>query len=52
LWLPATAFLEAGRGLISGEPTKVALAFAAAIALALTFSIWALRGLRRAEAAG
>jgi ABC-2 type transport system permease protein len=49
---PTTAFLEAGRGLISGEPTKVALAFAAAIALVLTFSIWALRGLRRAEAAG
>jgi ABC-2 type transport system permease protein len=49
---PATALLEAGRGFISGEPTRIALAFAAAAALALAFAVWAVRGLRRAEAAG
>jgi ABC-2 type transport system permease protein len=49
---PATALLEAGRGFISGEPTGVALAFAAALGLGLLFSVWALTGLRRAEAAG
>jgi ABC-type multidrug transport system permease subunit len=49
---PATALLETGRGFISGRPTEVALAFAAAGALALLFGLWALRGLRRAEAAG
>lgn len=49
---PATALLEAGRGFISGEPTTVARAFAVAAALAAGFSLWALRGLRKAEAAG
>jgi ABC-2 type transport system permease protein len=49
---PITALLEAGRGLISGEPTVVAPAFAIAIALPLLFSLWAWRGLVRAESAG
>jgi ABC-2 type transport system permease protein len=49
---PVTAFLEAGRGLLSGEPTLVALAFGLAVALGAAFLVWALRGLRRAEAAG
>jgi ABC-2 type transport system permease protein len=49
---PVTAFLEAGRGLLSGEPTLVALAFGLALALGAVFLVWALRGLRRAEAAG
>lgn len=49
---PATFFLEAGRGLIAGEPTRVAIAFALALAAAALFAFWALRGLRRAEAAG
>jgi ABC-2 type transport system permease protein len=49
---PVTRVLEAGRGFISGEPTEVALAFGAALALVLLFSLWALRGLRKAEAAG
>jgi ABC-2 type transport system permease protein len=48
---PATALLEAGRGFISGSPTLVALAFAAAVGLALLFAAWARGGLRRAEAA-
>jgi ABC-type multidrug transport system permease subunit len=49
---PATALLETGRGFISGRPTGVAVAFAAAAALAVLFALWALRGLRKAEAAG
>ena len=49
---PATALLDAGRGFISGDPVKVALAFAAGLGLALAFSLWAVRGMRSAEAAG
>ena len=49
---PVTALLEAGRGLISGEPDHVALAFAVIAGLVVVFSAWALRGLRSAERAG
>jgi ABC-2 type transport system permease protein len=49
---PVTLLLEAGRSLIAGTPTHVAYAFAAAAALVAAFSVWALRGLRSAEAAG
>jgi ABC-2 type transport system permease protein len=49
---PITALLEAGRGLISGDPTVIALAFAIAIALGLLFTLWSRGGLRSAEAAG
>ena len=49
---PVTALLEAGRGLISGEPDHVALAFAVIAGLVVVFSVWALRGLRSAERAG
>jgi ABC-type multidrug transport system permease subunit len=49
---PMTALLEAGRGLISGEPELTLAAFAIAVGLILGFSLWALRGLRSAEAAG
>ena len=49
---PATALLEAGRGFISGNPTLVAVAFAAAVGLAVVLAVWAFGGLRRAEAAG
>jgi ABC-2 type transport system permease protein len=48
---PATALIEAGRGFISGSPTHVALAFAAAAGLVALFALWARGGLRRAEAA-
>ena len=48
---PVTLLVEAGRGFISGQPFHVAGAFAVAIALVLAFLTWALRGLRRAEAA-
>jgi len=49
---PLTRVIEAGRGFMAGEPTEVGAAFAAAVALAAAFSFWALRGLRKAEAAG
>ncbi len=49
---PVTRVLEAARGFLAGSPTEVAAAFGAALALAALFSLWALRGLRKAEAAG
>jgi len=49
---PLTRVIEAGRGFMAGSPTEVGIAFAAALGLALAFSLWALRGLRNAEAAG
>ena len=49
---PATALLNAGRGLISGGPGDVALGFACAVGLAAGFCWWAMRGLRSAERAG
>jgi ABC-2 type transport system permease protein len=48
---PTTVLLEAGRGLISGGPVKVALAFAIALGLAGLFSLWSRGGLRSAESA-
>ena len=49
---PITYVLEAGRSLLSGTPTEVALAFAVALGLLAAFALWAVRGLRSAEAAG
>jgi ABC-2 type transport system permease protein len=49
---PITPLLEEGRGLISGEPDKTLLAFSIAVGLIAAFALWAIRGLRRAEAAG
>lgn len=49
---PLTALLEAGRGFISGEPTRTLAAFAICFGLAGGFALWAFRGLRKAEAAG
>jgi ABC-2 type transport system permease protein len=49
---PVTLLLEAGRSLIAGAPEHVAYAFGAAAALVALFSVWALRGVRNAEAAG
>jgi ABC-2 type transport system permease protein len=49
---PVTFLLDAGRGFMDGQETGVALAFAIGIGLAAVFSLWAVRGLRRAEAAG
>jgi ABC-2 type transport system permease protein len=49
---PITPLLEEGRGLISGSPEKTLLAFAILFGLLIFFSVWAIRGLWRAEAAG
>jgi ABC-2 type transport system permease protein len=49
---PLTPVLEAARGLVSGEPTHTLLAYAVGAGLVLGFAVWALGGLRRAEAAG
>jgi ABC-2 type transport system permease protein len=49
---PVTRVLEAGRGLIAGSPTEVAVAFAVALGLVAALTLWAVRGLRQAEAAG
>jgi len=49
---PVTPVLEAARGLVSGEPTHTLVAFAVGAGLVAAFALWALGGLRRAEAAG
>ena len=49
---PITALLQGGRDLISGQSFPVLTAFGIAVALAVAFSFWSVRGLRRAEAAG
>ena len=49
---PATAFLEAARGFISGEPTKVGITLACLAAMAVLTALWARGGLRSAERAG
>lgn len=48
---PATAFLEAGRGLIAGVQQHTLLAFACALGLIALFAVWSLSGLRAAERA-
>jgi ABC-2 type transport system permease protein len=49
---PITAIVEGGRDLISGQSFPARVAFGLALALPIAFSFWAIRGLRRAEAAG
>jgi ABC-2 type transport system permease protein len=49
---PATAFLEAGRGLISGAHSHTGLAFICAAGLIALFGLWLLTGLRSAETSG
>ena len=51
-WNPATAALETGRGFISGVDKSPALAFACIAGLIAVCAVFALRGLRKAEAAG
>ncbi len=46
---PATAFLDAGRGLISGVHNHTGLAFACALGLLVVAAIWTIRGLHNAE---
>jgi ABC-2 type transport system permease protein len=49
---PATAALEAARGLLAGSPVKVALAFGLLAGGAVLTAAWARRGLASAERAG
>ncbi len=46
---PTTYVLEAGRSLISGSPSEVGIAYVLAAAMVVLFTVWALRGLRKAE---
>jgi ABC-2 type transport system permease protein len=49
---PLTYVLEAGRGLLSGAPELVTVAFGLTLLLVTLFAAWAVRSLRAAEAAG
>jgi len=49
---PFTALIEGGRDLISGQDFPALAAYGIALALVAAFTAWAVRGLRRAEAAG
>jgi len=46
---PATAFLQAGRGFLSGAHESTAVAFACGVGLVGLMTLYALRGLRKAE---
>jgi ABC-2 type transport system permease protein len=49
---PITVLLDAGRGLVIGDPVKIVLAFAVVAGLVAVMALWSVRGMRRAEAAG
>lgn len=49
---PVTPLIEAARGLISGQAIDGLLAYGLGAALVAVFAVWAVSGLRRAEAAG
>ena len=49
---PVTYVIEAERSLLAGDEVHVLFAFAIAFGLVALFSVWSLRGLRKAEAAG
>jgi ABC-2 type transport system permease protein len=49
---PATAFLEAARGFVSGEPTKVGITAACLLGMFALAALWARGGLRSAARAG
>jgi ABC-2 type transport system permease protein len=49
---PFTHLLAAARALLAGGTKDVLLAFGIVVPLGLAFALWALRGLRSAEAAG
>jgi ABC-2 type transport system permease protein len=49
---PFTAIIEAGRDLISGQAFDAVLAYGIGAALVVAFAAWAVRGMRKAEAAG
>ena len=49
---PFTALVEGGRDLISGGHVRAVLVYGVALVLLAAFTVWGVRGLRRAEAAG
>ena len=49
---PISTLLEAARELLAGTTAGTAAAYATVLALGAALAVWALRGLRRAEAAG
>jgi ABC-2 type transport system permease protein len=49
---PFTPLVEAGRELVSGGSEHVLIAYGVGVGLVAAFGWWAVRGLRRAEAAG
>ena len=49
---PITPIITAGRDLVSGQSVDVVLAYGVGAALVAVFLVWAVRGLRKAEAAG
>jgi ABC-2 type transport system permease protein len=49
---PITYALEAGRSFVSGDAVHAGLAYGLLFAAVTLLALWALRGLRRAEAAG
>jgi ABC-type multidrug transport system permease subunit len=49
---PLTYVLEAARSMLAGDEVHVSASFAIALGLVVFFSVWAVRGLRKAEAAG
>jgi ABC-2 type transport system permease protein len=49
---PITPMVEAGRDLISASPVQALLAYGCGLGLVVLFTVWAITGLRRAEAAG
>jgi ABC-2 type transport system permease protein len=49
---PVTPLLETGRDFISGSHADLLLAAGVALGLVVVFGVWAVRGLRSAEAAG
>jgi ABC-type multidrug transport system permease subunit len=49
---PVTRLLEAVRSLLAGQPADVGIGYAVGFGLILLFSLWAIRGLQRAEESG
>jgi ABC-2 type transport system permease protein len=49
---PLTRLIEAVRSLLAGHPAEIGIAYGVAFGLIAVFAVWALLGLRRAEAIG
>jgi len=49
---PVTRVLEAVRSLLAGQPADVGIGYLVGLGLVLAFSLWAIRGLHRAEESG